>query len=454
MAHSKTFHNSFFKNTYSILFSFIILVVSFSSESCGGSKENESKTGDEVTIGQQVWMTKNLDVDKFQNGDVIPQASSAVEWDEAANNGQPAWCYYEDNTEYGKKFGKLYNFWAVNDSRGLAPKGWHVPSEDEWLTLYSAIGGKWEITDNMTYIERNNVSLKLKSKEPWEGNENWKEDEKSHGTNESGFTALPGGERVNRLFDGVNYQANWWTSTASSGTITDAKGFRIDISGIPGYGNYYPSSGLSVRCVKDDANATVKSVKSGDEVTIAGQTWKTINLNTDKFLNGDSIPQAITIEDWKAAGANKQPAWCYLNNDSTTNKKHGKIYNWYAIKDPRGIAPKGWHIPSKAEWDKFFKNIGGSNVAGRKLKSKDGWNKLKNGTDEFNFFGFPSGERGTINFEEKGGFLGLGNSVNWWSNTEVYENDAYAYELGENSNSVNENNASKDEGLFVRCIKD
>jgi uncharacterized protein (TIGR02145 family) len=448
MAHSKTFHNSFFKNTYSILFSLIILVISFSFESCGGSKENESKTGDEVTIGQQVWMTKNLDVDKFQNGDIIPQASSAEEWDEAAKKSQPAWCYYEENIEYGKKFGKLYNWYAVNDPRGLAPKGWHVPSIDEFLTLYSAIGGKWEITDNMKYIELNNVSLKLKSKEPWEGNETWKEDEKSHGTNEIGFTALPGGERILGSFDGVNYQANWWTSTTIY--AGDATGFRITISGSPSYGDYYLSSGLSVRCVKDDANTKIKSVVSGDNVTIAGQTWKTVNLNAEKFRNGDSIPQTITEEDWKAACENKQPAWRYISNDSTTNEKYGKIYNCYAIKDSRGIAPQGWHIPSKAEWDKFIKNIGGVLEAGRKLKSKAGWDKNGNGTDEFGFSGLPC-----LGWVEGQKFAKGGENVEWWSYTEKSADQVYSYGLVHYQNALDESSLFKNfEGAFVRCIKD
>src|SRR5210317_1010044 len=89
----------------------------------------------EISIGNQVWMLDNLNVDKFRNGDSIPQAKTDEEWENAGINGQPAWCYYDNNPDNGKRYGKLYNWHAVNDSRGLAPKGWHIPSAQEWIVL-------------------------------------------------------------------------------------------------------------------------------------------------------------------------------------------------------------------------------------------------------------------------------------------------------------------------------
>jgi hypothetical protein len=89
-----------------------------------------------VRIGDQLWMTRNLDVDRFRNGDLIPHVKSDEEWIKAGENGQPAWCYYDNDPKNGKKYGKLYNWFAVNDPRGLAPKSWHVPTDEEW-TEYS-----------------------------------------------------------------------------------------------------------------------------------------------------------------------------------------------------------------------------------------------------------------------------------------------------------------------------
>ncbi len=83
------------------------------------------------------------------------------------------------------------------------------------------------------------------------------------------------------------------------------------------------------------------------EVKIGNQVWTSKNLDVEQFNNGDKIPEAKTNEEWNLANKNKTSAWCYYDNDNKNGMKYGKLYNWYAITDPRGIAPKGWHIPSK-----------------------------------------------------------------------------------------------------------
>lgn len=85
-----------------------------------------------ITNSDLIWMERNLDVEKFKNGDIIPQAHTNKEWENACNNKQPAWCYYNDSDSLGKKYGKIYNWFAVNDKRGLAPEGWHIATIDEW----------------------------------------------------------------------------------------------------------------------------------------------------------------------------------------------------------------------------------------------------------------------------------------------------------------------------------
>lgn len=89
---------------------------------------------EEINIGSQIWMKKNLDVSTFRNGDIIPQITSNEEWKAALENKKPAWCYY-NNIGNGDKYGKIYNHWAVHDQRGLAPKGWHIPSKTEFQKL-------------------------------------------------------------------------------------------------------------------------------------------------------------------------------------------------------------------------------------------------------------------------------------------------------------------------------
>lgn len=153
-----------------------------------------------VEINGQVWMAENLNTDKFRNGDAIPEIKSDEEWKKACEEGKPAWCYYDNALAKGKELGKLYNWHAVNDPRGLAPNGWHVPTKEEW--------------DKLTGYYGSDAALYLKSMDF------------GHGNNESGFNALAGGQREydpmsGRLFfNGLGrYKFGyWWTSTNISDT--------------------------------------------------------------------------------------------------------------------------------------------------------------------------------------------------------------------------------------------
>lgn len=184
-----------------------------------------------VTIGKQVWMNKNLNVDKFRNGDPIPQVKTNKEWEKAGDEGKPAWCYYDNDPANGDKYGKLYNWYAVNDSRGLAPKGWHVPSDEEWTILTDYLGGEVE------------AGAKMKSKSGWykEGN----------GTNSSGFSGLPGGNRNGYgTFDGIGNYGHWWSSTEDGTRAVWYRCLGCD-TGIFSGNVYNKGIGFSVRCLRD-----------------------------------------------------------------------------------------------------------------------------------------------------------------------------------------------------------
>src|SRR5690606_30137450 len=88
--------------------------------------------GQQISMGESLWAIQNLNVDTFRNGDKIYHAQSNEEWLNASREGIPAWCYYENNAAYGKKNGRIYNWYAVNDSRILAPTGWEIPSVEIW----------------------------------------------------------------------------------------------------------------------------------------------------------------------------------------------------------------------------------------------------------------------------------------------------------------------------------
>lgn len=94
----------------------------------------------------------------------------------------------------------------------------------------------------------------------------------------------------------------------------------------------------------------MKTMKIGDQV------WSVKNSNIDMFRNCEVIPHAKTDEEWKEAGKNKQPAWCYYDNNESIGVNYGKLYNWYAITDERGFAPDGWHVPTKEDFEYIIKN--------------------------------------------------------------------------------------------------
>ena len=182
-------------------------------------------------------------------------------------------------------------------------------------------------------------------------------------------------------------------------------------------------------------------------VRIGTQTWAAANLNVSTFRNGDSIPEARTNKEWVAAGESGKPAWCYYNNDPAIGLKYGKLYNWYAVNDPRGLAPVGWTLLSDADWAKLINYLGGQGVAGSKMKSTSRWSDGNNGTNETGFTGFPGGYR-----VENGTFLNIGSIGTWWSSTEDNALSAIDHYLAQ-SNSLGRSSSPKQRGESVRCIR-
>jgi uncharacterized protein (TIGR02145 family) len=191
-----------------------------------------------VTIGTQVWMDKNLDVSTFRNGDPIKQVKSNEEWQKAETEGVPAWCYYENKKKNNKKYGKLFNWYAVNDPRGIAPVGYHVPTETELYQLSEYLSPGEEGA---------NAGKKMKSTNGWQTYEG----KEGNGTNESGFNGLPGGFRTNGgMFSNQGDNGYWFSAT--EGSKMSASTFELynrdDYFSIR---NYRKGGGFSVRCVKD-----------------------------------------------------------------------------------------------------------------------------------------------------------------------------------------------------------
>ncbi len=188
---------------------------------------------------------------------------------------------------------------------------------------------------------------------------------------------------------------------------------------------------------------------SSKEVTIGKQVWMTKNLDVATFRNGDPIPEAKTDEEWKRAGKEGKPAWCYYANDPANGAKYGKLYNWYAVNDSRGLAPTGWHIPSDSEWIKLTDFLGREIVAGTKMKNTSGWIDDGNGTNSSGFSGLPGGVRNYVGSFFTNGYLGA-----WWSSTQYNSTNAWYRDLCIYDGNVGRFNLGKKCGFSVRCLRD
>lgn len=199
---------------------------------------------------------------------------------------------------------------------------------------------------------------------------------------------------------------------------------------------------------KDQDGNSFKTVKIGD------QTWMAENLNVGHYRNGDPIPQVNESDQWRKL---ETGAWCYYNNDSTNGEKYGKLYNWYAVIDPRGLAPVGWHIPSNDEWNQLNNYLGGDRVSGGKLKDKNSW-EISN-TEVSNSSGFGAlagGHRYGI-----GEYFDVGLKGSFWTSKEHYAYDLFynkpfadLYYLSYNNSFLEYAYFKKSMGMSVRCIKD
>lgn len=227
----------------------------------------------EIKIGNQIWMTNNLNTNKFRNGDIIKQAKSKEDWQKAKKNKEPAWCYYDNDTKNGVIYGKIYNFYAVNDKRELAPKGWHIASKNEFLTLRRNTQ-----EDDLAYYNEQIARLENEMKElknsGFEASVEYLNEEKEQlkqsvrkkeatismfskdskiegirGTDLFGFNAMPGGFRDKYgNFKDLGLKATWKCATKDKREKTWGAYISKDYSN-----KYYAGKeGCYVRCIKNN----------------------------------------------------------------------------------------------------------------------------------------------------------------------------------------------------------
>jgi len=413
-----------------------------------------------VNIGGQQWTSSNLQVTKFKNGELIPQAVTKDDWILAGINKRPAWCYLFFDSKYGQKFGKLYNWYAVTDKRGLAPDGWEIPSTSSFTDI------KKSIPNPRNWSE----GCYLKSKNGWYTSNNGYNDH-TNGIDYFGFCALPGsyhskmGENTDYKFVNNEFRpigCYFWTQSGVDvyGTKTEANGVVIEnrreniCDSDIAIKQFNLSCGLSVRLIKSSeasststSTANTSNIISYSQVQIGNQVWIKENINEVKFRNGDPITEALSMEEWYNLTKSGKPA--FVRNISLLNQSNlrlgntevnspplalycnkvdcGLIYNWYAVNDPRGLAPLGWHIATRDEWDymiKYYESKTGSKYIGDAAK-EDGF---------------------------------LGNT--WWTASRTQgatSTNSYYKQMFRNPNQpyfIIEGQVERSYGLYVRCIKD
>jgi len=184
-----------------------------------------------VIIGNQTWMAENLKTTKYRNGDPIPQVLENAKWGTLKTG---AYCFYNNDPTKKTTYGALYNWLAVIDKRNIAPAGWHIPTDQEWATLTTFLGG------------RDQAGGKLKETLTT----HWL-DPNTGATNSTGFSGLPGGYRNSAgVSDKAGYCGGWWSSTAYSTTVAWYRYTDYSTSNLYSCSGF-KNSGFSVRCIKD-----------------------------------------------------------------------------------------------------------------------------------------------------------------------------------------------------------
>ncbi|MCF8297873.1 MAG: fibrobacter succinogenes major paralogous domain-containing protein [Saprospiraceae bacterium] len=197
----------------------------------GTVKDIDGNTYQTVKIGAQWWMAENLKTTKYLDGTSIPNVSDSIAW---INLTTGAYCDYDNTPSNSDTYGRLYNWYAAVDVRNICPSGWHVPSDAEWTTLTTYLGGE------------SVAGGKLKES----GTIHW-ESPNTGATNESGFSALPGGNRItNGAFDANGYFGIYCSSSKQCYTDAWIRAMSYNYSYVA---RYFTSrkDGFSVRCVKD-----------------------------------------------------------------------------------------------------------------------------------------------------------------------------------------------------------
>jgi uncharacterized protein (TIGR02145 family) len=412
--------------------------------------ERDRKKYKTVRIGDLLWMAENLNT-RIGN----------------------SWCY-DDADSKCFKYGRLYDW----ETATLAcPTDWRLPTDQEWEDLVTATGNKRTAGKMLKSTTGWNDYLVLLS---------------GNGTDDYGFSALPGGHGILGAFNKAGKLGCWWTATEKG---DDYAYFRSM--------SYYDDSvrrrggekdfGFSVRCLQGSSDSGGKSsdsdsTKRKEEEKIRKKEDERIEKLSDYFTDSRDGRKYRTVEiggeTWMAENLNYETgkSWCY--DDQPFNcDRYGRLYDWATA---RFACPTGWHLPTRQEWTTLtdVDEKKGAGKSGIMLKAKTGWDEIfcdksdnrcsnttgvdspyKNGggADNYGFSAMPGGFRhpnddrfsaGWIWGEIPGKFAGIGNSATWWTDTELNKDDAYTISLYNFDYRAFDGANNRNSGYSVRCLLD
>ena len=191
-----------------------------------------------VLIGKQWWMAENLRTTKFNDRTPIPLKTANADWLKSSQDGLPSYSWYDNNISNKGTYGALYNWYVIdassNGGKNVCPDGWKVPTDEDWTTLTNQLGGL------------NVAGGNLKDT----GTSYWKEPN-TGANNQSGFTGLPGGARVNAVFSEIKSVGRWWSSTKND-PFSSAWYRQVSSNSNSVLRHHLGAgNGFSIRCIKE-----------------------------------------------------------------------------------------------------------------------------------------------------------------------------------------------------------
>lgn len=261
-----------------------------------------------------------------------------------------------------------------------------------------------------------------------------------------------------QYFNIPNSNAGWQTLSLGTGLGSYSKNLSSLSPNTTYYVKAYATNSYGTAYSSEQSFSTANLVTTVTDidgniyntVTIGSQVWMKENLKVTKYKDGTAISNITDNTQWTNLTTG---AYCYYDNNSGFNNTYGKLYNWYATNDSRGLAPAGWHIPSESEWITLMNFLGGQSVCGGALKATSLWNSPNTGATNSSGFtavaaGFRFDDTGTFTFSS------VGSGSYFWSTKQISSTTARGYTLNYNYTWLANTDVSKPRGFSIRCIKD